>query len=262
MDLNLKGKVAVVTAASKGIGKSIAEGLLNEGVKVLISSSNRENLRQLDAEFSEKGFTGYSLEVCDLNLKSDIERLFAKAILEFDIVDILINNCGGPKAGAPSSMNDSDWQKGYEHTLLSAVRLTSLAVEEMKKNKWGRIINITSLSVKQPIDNLTLSNAFRSALTAYAKTLSLEVGQYNITVNNIMPGYTLTERLDHLAAIKAEERGIDKAEILREMAENVPLKRLGKPEEIANITVFLCSDAAAYINGTSIPADGGLIKTV
>lgn len=260
MDFNLKNKNVLVTAASSGIGKSIAQLFIEEGANVAICSSNSTNIQNAANEiFTNLHIKPYYL-VCDINNKEDIHKTVEYVIQKFGSIDILINNCGGPVTGFFDSLDDSKWQQAFEQVLMSAVRFTRLILPYMKKNKWGRIINITSLSVKQPVDNLILSNTFRSGLTAFAKTISNQLGNFNITINNVAPGYTLTGRLEHLAEIKAKEFQSTKEEVLKKMADDVPLKRLGKPEELASLVVYLASDLAGYINGQTVTVDGGFVK--
>ncbi len=261
MDLQLKDKVVLITASSKGIGKATAELFLNEGARVVISSSNSENLKiaadELKSITSNEPLTG----ICDLNKPEDLTNIVKLAKEKFGRIDILVNNCGGPVPGMFDDLNDDNWMHAVDQVLMSAVRLTREVLPDMNSNKWGRIINITSLSAKQPVDNLMLSNSLRSAVTAFAKTLSNEVGKNNITVNNVAPGYTLTSRLHELAKARAENQGTSKEEIFKEMASVVPLKRLADPHEVASAIIYLASEQAGYITGQTIAVDGGVIKS-
>ncbi len=262
MDFNLKHKRVLVTAGSKGIGRATAQLFLEEGAKVAICSSNFENLQIAKKYLYEKTGREVLTVACDLNKKEDIISAFYEVKKAFNEIDILVNNCGGPPPGFFEDFDEKEWEQGYQQVLLSAVHFTKLVLPEMKKNKWGRIINITSISVKQPIENLLLSNVFRSGLTAMSKTLANQYGKFGITFNNVAPGHTLTSRLEELASVKAEASGKTKEEILEEMSQNVPAKRLGKPEEIAAAVVFLASEQAAYINGITILVDGGEFKGI
>ncbi len=259
MDLGLKGKRVLVTAASKGIGRATAELFIKEGAKVAICSRSSENLdRTINDIVAIYGTEPLSV-VCDLNNEDDLKNLITVVNDTFGGVDILVNNCGGPKPGFFNELTDEDFADGYRQVLMSAVKLTRMVLPVMRNNKWGRIINITSVSVKEPIENLLLSNVFRTGLVAFAKTLSLQIGKDNITINNVAPGYTLTSRLYELAVEKAKRANKSHEEILSEMSAGIPLKRLGKPEEIAAMAVFLASEQAAYITGTTIQVDGGRI---
>lgn len=260
MELQIKGKTALVTASSLGIGRAAAEALLKEGCRVAICSSNKENLVTAAKEIKAILDVEPLWVVCNLNKPAEIENLFNVVKSQYGAVDILVNNCGGPPPGFFENMDDESWNTGYEQVLMSAVRLTRLVLPDMKENKWGRIINITSISVKQPVDNLILSNAFRNAVTAFAKTISNQVGKYNITVNNVAPGYTLTARLYELAVSRAKAMGESHEHVLASMAADVPLKRLARPDEVAAAILFLASEQAAYITGLTIPVDGGVTK--
>ena len=257
MDLGLKTKKALVTASSKGIGRAAAEALVAEGCDVGICSRSKDDLLETAGEIKNKYHFDVFWSVCDLNKQKDLENTFNHFIQEFGQIDILVNNCGGPAPGNLPNLDDEKWQAAFEQVLLSAVRLSRFAVADMMKREWGRIVNITSISVKQPIDNLMLSNSLRTGLIGFAKSLSNEVGKYNITVNNIAPGYTLTNRLYELAVTRAKQSGKSHEEILIEMAKEIPVNRLGGPEEIAAAVVFLASAKAGYITGTTLQVDGG-----
>ncbi len=260
MDLQIKDKTVLITASSLGIGRATAELFLKEGCRVVICSSNKENLLTASKEIK----AAINLEpfwvVCDLNKPADIENLYNVVKSHYGPVDILVNNCGGPTPGFFETLEDEQWNKGYEQVLMSAVRLTRLVLPDMKERKWGRVINITSISVKQPVDNLILSNVFRSGVTAFAKTLSNQVGRYNITVNNVAPGYTLTARLYELAVSRAKAKGESHEQVLASMTTDVPMKRLARPDEVASAILFLASEQAAYITGLTIPVDGGITR--
>lgn len=261
MDLQLKGKTAIVTASSLGIGRSAAELLLKEGCSVAICARNKEHLIKTAAEIKESLNIEPLWVLCDLNKPHDLENLHNVVKSHYGPVDILVNNCGGPPSGFFENMDDESWNLGFEQVLMSAVRMTRLVLPDMKERKWGRIINITSISVKQPVDNLILSNAFRNAVTAFAKTLSNQVGKYNITINNVAPGYTLTSRLYELAVVRAKAMGESHEHVLASMANEVPLKRLARPDEVAAMILFLASEQASYCTGLTIPVDGGITRS-
>jgi 3-oxoacyl-[acyl-carrier protein] reductase len=262
MDTGLKGRTVLITASSKGIGKAVAELFAAEGCSLAISSRSKENLLAASKEIKGK----YNIEplwsVCDLNKSKDIESTFRAVIDQFGSIDILVNNCGGPSPGLFQQLEEEDWNDAYEQVLLSTVRFSKLVLPEMMRKNWGRIINLTSISVKQPVDNLILSNSLRAGVTGFAKSLSNEVGRFNITVNNVAPGMTLTRRLYELAVVEAKEKGKSHEEILVDMAKRIPMNRLGRPEEIASVVVFLASRQAGYVNGVTIQVDGGYIKSV
>ncbi len=261
MDLQLTGKTALVTAASLGIGRATAELLIKEGCKVAICSRNKQNLIKTAEEIKALYNIEPLWEVCDINRTSDIENVVKVVNDNFGDIDILVNNCGGPVPGFFESLLDENWEYAFEQVLMSSVRFARLVLPGMQKKNWGRIINITSLSVKQPVDNLILSNSFRSAVTAFAKTLSNHVGKYNITINNVAPGYTLTARLYELAVSKSKLSGESHEHVLASMANDVPMKRLARPDEVASLIVYLASEQAGYITGTTIGVDGGIIKS-
>lgn len=261
MDLKLEGKNVFISASSAGIGKSIAELYLEENCNVVISSSNKDKLEKTASDLKKIKRGSLFYAKCDINKEEDINKAFQAAEERFGDINILVNNCGGPAPGFLSDLNDEMWEEGFEQVLMSTVRFTRLALPNMKKNKWGRIINITSISVKQPIDNLLLSNAFRSGVTAFSKTLSNQVGEFGITINNVAPGLTLTGRLKELATLKAKEANITVDQMLEEMALIIPLKRIGSPSEIASAVVYLSSEIGGYINGQTIVVDGGFNKS-
>jgi 3-oxoacyl-[acyl-carrier protein] reductase len=253
--------IALVTAASQGIGKAAATELINEGCKVAICSSNKENLMKAAEQIKQETGTEPFWVVCDINNSSDIEAAVENAVKEFGSIDILVNNCGGPAPGYFENMDDEKWKDGFQQVLMSAVRFTRLVLPLMKKKNWGRIINVTSLSVKQPVDNLILSNSFRSAVTAFAKTISQQYGEFGITVNNVAPGFILTSRLYELSQKRSEKEGIPQEEILMKMGNSNPVKRIGKPEDIGAAIAFLSSERAGYITGVTLQVDGGQIKS-
>lgn len=261
MEFNISGRTVLVTASSQGIGRATAELFIKEGCKVAICSARQENLITAVKEIRKNLGVEPLWIVCDLNKTADIENTVREVVRNYGDIEILVNNCGGPKPGMFDEFLDTAWYDAVDQVLMSAVRMIRLVLPGMKAKNWGRIINITSLSVKQPVQNLILSNSFRSALTAASKTLSNEVGKYNITVNNVAPGYTLTRRLYELAVSRAKESGESHEHVLASMASDVPLKRLARPDEIASLVVYLASEQAGYITGQTIAIDGGVIKS-
>jgi 3-oxoacyl-[acyl-carrier protein] reductase len=262
MDTGLKDKTVLITASSMGIGKAVAEMFAEEGCRIAISSRSKENLLSTAQELKEKFSIEPFWSVCDLNKQKDIENTFNAVSSQFGNIDILVNNCGGPVPGLFQQLDEEDWNNAYEQVLLSAVRFSKLVLPGMMANNWGRIINLTSISVKQPVDNLILSNSLRAAVSGLTKTLSNEIAKFNITVNNVAPGMTLTRRLYELAVVEAKEKGKSHEEILVEMAKRIPLNRLAKPEEIASVVIFLASKQASYVTGVTIQVDGGYIKSI
>lgn len=261
MDLHLQGKTVLVTASSSGIGKATAELFIKEGCNVAICSHNKENLLKAAREIKINYSVEPLWEVCDINEPQDIEETIRVVQKNLGDIDILVNNCGGPIPGFFEDLYDESWEDAFGQVLMSAVRFTRHVLPGMKAKNWGRIINITSLSVKQPVDNLILSNSLRSAVTGFAKTISNQVGKYNITVNNVAPGYTLTPRIHELAEIRAKIANTTPGKILESMSNDVPMKRLAQPEEVASMIVYLASEQAGFITGQTIAVDGGVIKS-
>lgn len=262
MDLNIKGKTVLVTASSAGIGRATAEMFIKEGCKVAICSRNRENLIKTAAEIKNIYNIEPLWDVCDINKLADIENMVRTVRKHFGDIDILVNNCGGPVPGYFEDLADENWDDAFQQVLMSAVRFTRFALPGMKSKNWGRIINITSISVKQPIDNLILSNSLRSAVIGMAKTISSQVGKYNITINNVGPGRTLTSRLYELAVARSKQTGESHEHVLASMAGELPVRRLARPDEIAAMVVFLASEYAGFITGSTITVDGGAIQSM
>jgi 3-oxoacyl-[acyl-carrier protein] reductase len=253
MELGLKNKVAFVAASSQGLGKSVALELAMEGAKLIICGRNKENLEQTKREI-EKLINGEVLAIAgDLSVAAEREQIIKKALQVYNNINILITNTGGPPAGKFEEFKQEDWDKAYNSLLLSAVGLINGFLPGMKQQRWGRIISITSMAVKQPINNLILSNSVRASVVGLIKTLSNELAMYNITVNNVMPGYTETERLKEL---------IEKTPSFDSAKSEIPLGRFGTPEEFAAAVTFLASERASYITGVSLAVDGGWIKNL
>lgn len=257
MNLELEDKTAIVAAASHGIGKACAMRLAQEGANVVICARGQEALMKTADEISAA--TGRQVEwvQTDLTKPEEIDLLVDATTVAFGDIDILVTNCGGPNRGELMMLEDSDWREAYELILMSAVRLIRTAVPHMRNSKDGRIINLTSIAVKQPIEGLILSNAFRAGVVGMAKTLARELASFGITVNNVAPGYTLTNRIYDLAMEQAKEQGISHEEVMADYHRLIPLERMARPEEIADLVVFLASERAGYITGTTIPVDGG-----
>ncbi len=262
MELGLQGKNALVTASSKGIGRACAEALAAEGCNVMICSRSSSDLIQVAQDLIQNYGTNIQWFQCDLKNLDDIEALVKETLRVFGSIDIVVNNCGGPPSKYIFNVKEDDWNNAYQEIVLSVVRITNLVIDSMKKNNFGRIINITSVTVKQPIQRLVLSNSLRNAVIGYAKTLSTEVAPFNITVNNVAPGYTLTKRIYDLAVEQAKLTGKSHEEILKSYTQDIPMGRLGKPEEIGSLVAFLASEKAGYITGQTIFIDGGYVKSI
>jgi len=261
MDLGLRGKVAIVAAASKGLGRACAEELAAEGVKVVLCARGEEALEAARLAIVDGGGDAIAIRA-DVSRAEDIERVVAMAMEQYGQVDILVTNGGGPPPGPFDEHGEDAWKEGVDSTLLSVVRFVKGVLPGMKERGWGRIINITSIAVKQPVDGLILSNSIRAAVTGFARTLANEVGRNGITVNNVMPGFTWTDRVDELAEKQSAASGKDRDEIVAGWEASIPIGRLGEPRELGALVAFLASDRAAYITAQSIPVDGGWIRSL
>lgn len=251
MDLGLKNKTAFVAASSQGLGKAVALELAKEGAKIIINGRKKEFLEKTKKQIEDQCKADMMAIVGDLSDPEQRNNVIQTALKAFDTIDILITNTGGPPSGKFESFSQSDWDNAYQNLLGSVVGLINGFLPGMKTQKSGRIISITSMAVKQPVNNLILSNSVRASVVGLVKTLSNEVAQYNITVNNVMPGYTETERLNQLIANNPS---------FSNAKSEVPMGRFGKPEEFAAAVAFLASERASYITGQSIAVDGGWIK--
>ncbi|RMG60772.1 MAG: SDR family oxidoreductase [Deltaproteobacteria bacterium] len=262
MDLGLSGKVALVCASSKGIGKAVAKVLAEEGASVVMCARDGEALSKAREEVAESGRGEVVAVPCDLTRSVDVDALFREVDRRFGTLHILVNNAGGPPAGTFLDTNVEMWKEAFELNFLSAFRCTEKALPYMMKEGFGRIINITSFAVKQPIENLILSNGVRAGLVGMMKTLSREVGEKGITVNTICPGYILTKRLESVLEKRAAASGLSREEAFEMALSEVPAGRFGKPEEIGYVVAFLASEKAAYVNGVTLQVDGGLIRSL
>ena len=262
MDLGLKNKVALVAAGSRGLGRAVAEELAAEGASLVLCARDSRTLDETAAAIADSSNARVLAVPADVTVIDDIKRVVEAGTDRFGHIDILVTNAGGPPAGRFEQLTREQWEKAIRLTLLSAVELTRQVLPGMKERRWGRILNITSIAVKQPVENLLLSNSLRAGLTGFARTLANEVAADGITVNNIMPGYTRTERLDELAQMMAEKQGISADEFRGKWEKEIPMGRLGEPREFAALATFLVSERASYITGTSIQVDGGWIKSL
>jgi 3-oxoacyl-[acyl-carrier protein] reductase len=262
MDTGLKDRAALVGGASRGIGRAIALGLAREGATVALCARNQDTLDKARDEIrNETGATVLSL-ICDMSRPEDIKAAVAAAADAFGRLDIIVNNAGGPPTGAFDALDDTYWQHAIDQNLLSAVRTTREALPHLRRSGSGRVINITSVAVKQPIDGLMLSNATRLGVIGWAKTLSRELAPNGITVNNICPGNIATERLISLIEERAkrQKQSLEEAVSLEEG--RIPMGFLGEPDDVAALAVFFASDKARYITGTTVQVDGGSTTAV
>jgi 3-oxoacyl-[acyl-carrier protein] reductase len=262
MDLGLKDRVAIVAASSQGLGKAVALGLAREGAKLAICARTESKLNQTAEEIRRETGVEVLARPVDATQYEQVRRFVAETYDRFGRVDVCVTNCGGPPAKPFSDTTVEDWQSAVNLNLMSTLYFVREVLPLMQRRKWGRVVTITSASVKQPIDNLVLSNSVRSAVSGLMKSLSNEYAKDNILVNNVCPGYTLTSRLDELSSRLAKAEGVDPKQIQDRWASQVPLGRLGQPEELANMVVFLASERASYITGVSIAIDGGYVKGI
>lgn len=262
MDLGLKGKVAFIAGGSQGLGKAVTMEMCREGAKAAICALDDPELPLAVEEI--RAATGAEVIgiPADVTVAEQTRNFIRKGIEHFGTVDILVNNAGGPPSKTFLEIDDDLWNFGVKLNLMSTIIMTREVVPIMMEKRSGRIINMTSISVKQPIDGLILSNTVRSGVVGMAKTLSNELATYNITVNNVCPGYTMTERVRSLSVATAEKEGTTPEEVVKRWESSIPMKRLGTPEEFAALVTFLASDRAGYITGASIQIDGGWYKGV
>ena len=251
MDMGLRDRVALVCASSRGIGRAAAEALAAEGAKLALCARDEATLEATAAAIRATG-TEVLIVAADLGKREDVDRVMRETLARYGRLDILINNTGGPPPGRFEAHDDAALQAAFETLLLSVVRLTRLAIPEMRARHWGRIITVTSTSVKQPIANLVLSNSLRAAVTGLAKTLSLELAADGITVNTVAPGRILTDRLLSLYGDEETTR--------RTASQGVPMGRVGEPADMGNAILYLCSEQAGYVTGVTLQVDGGLIQ--
>lgn len=258
MDLQLTRKVALVAAASKGLGRAVATELAREGAGVALFSRERERIQQAaEAIRAETGGQLLPL-VADARAPEDIQRVVAETVAHFGGLDILVTNAGGPPPGTFEDFGEQDFLDAIELNLMSTVRMCLAVVPHLKARGGGSIVTITSVAVKQPLQNLILSNTARTGVVGLVKSLANELGPYNIRVNNVGPGPTRTDRILQTARFRAEQSGRPLEEVLQENSRGIPLGRLGEPDEFARVVVFLASPAASYVTGSTLLVDGGL----
>jgi len=262
MDLGLKGKVAFVAGASQGLGKAVALEMSREGARVAICALDDPELPKAVEEI-RLATAGEVIGIpVDLSKAEQARDFIHKGMAHFGTVDILVNNAGGPPDRTFLEVDDDQWNLGIRLNLMSTIIMTREVVPVMKEKRWGRIVNMTSISVKQPIDGLILSNTVRSGVIGFAKTLSNELAPYNVTVNNVCPGYTMTERVRKLSIDVAAKRGVTPEEVIKGWTSTIPMGRMGTPEEFAALVTFLASERSGFITGASIQIDGGYYKGI
>jgi len=262
MDLGLKDRVALVAAASRGIGYAAARELAREGARVFLCSRDERRASEAAQKIHEETGANVAGIAADVIDGAQTESFVNLALERAGRVDICVTNAGGPPATTFADTNLDMFRHAFEQNALSAIRFAKLVLPGMQAQGWGRIVNITSVSVKQPIEGLLLSNTVRAGLTGWAKTVSAEVAPDGVTVNNVAPGYTLTERQDELAAVHGKASGKSKQEIIESWATQTPMRRMAQPEEIAAAVAFLASERASYITGVTLQVDGGWVRSL
>jgi 3-oxoacyl-[acyl-carrier protein] reductase len=257
MDLGLKGRRAFVAGASKGLGKACAKSLADEGVRVFVCSRNADEIKQAATEIGAAGFAA-----ADVSRPADVKRVIAEAIANLGGLDILVTNAGGPPTGAFDKAGDGDWDIAYQLTLMSAVRMIREALPALKASGRGRIVNLTGYGVKEPMADLVVSDAVRAGVTVMAKTIATDLAPFGITVNNIAPGPIMTDRLIAIHMARAKSLGITVEEQFKRFSETIPVRRMGRPEEIGDLCAYLCSLQAGYLTGQAIVVDGGVNRSI
>lgn len=260
MDMGLAGRHVFVAASSGGLGLATAIGFAREGADVVINGRDADRLEQARLAVDSAGTGKVLALVGDVSDPAVLDRVTTAALDAFGTIDVLVNNAGGPPPGPFDALDDSHWQTAVDLTLMSAVRLTRAFLPGMKAQRWGRVVNISSFGVKQPVPGLTLSNAIRMAVLGWSKTLSGQVAADGVLVNTICPGWTRTGRVDSLFAARAKAENRSVAEIEAQITANIPMGRLGTPEEFAKMAVFLGSEAASYMTGVAVQVDGGTVQ--
>jgi len=262
MDLGITDRVALVAASSKGLGRAVAAELGREGARLILCARGEAALTKTKETIEKETSAAVLAVPADLSDTRAAVHVVQQGLKEFGQIDILVTNAGGPPAG-PFEAHDMDaWENAVRQNFQSVLTLTHGVLPGMKQRSWGRILNITSIAVKQPVDNLILSNSVRAAVTGFARTLANEVAPFGITVNNLMPGYTRTQRVEELAARMAEQQGKEPADVIAAWESQIPMGRLGKPTEFAAMAAFLVSERASYVTGASVQVDGGWIRSL
>ncbi|MBO8164959.1 MAG: SDR family oxidoreductase [Brevibacillus sp.] len=262
MDLGLAGKVAFVSASSKGLGKAAALEMAREGAHVMISSRSEEELERTKAEIEGLAAGKVAYVVCDITRPEQIKRAVGETVKTFGTVDILVNNGGGPAAGGFDRFSDEDWYRAFDLTLLSYIRFIREVLPHMRRRKWGRIINFASSSVKQPIPELVLSNTLRAGVVGLSKSLADELAGEGILVHTVAPGRIATERVYSLDKHQAERLGVPVEQVKAKEEQSIPLGRYGETAEFGKVVAFLASPACSYMTGTTILVDGGLVRSI
>jgi 3-oxoacyl-[acyl-carrier protein] reductase len=260
MDLGLKDRVAIVAASSQGLGKAVALGLAREGAKLALCARTESTLEETAEEIRRDTGVEVFTRAFDVTVYEDVRRFVADTAARFGRVDICVANAGGPPTKPFAETTVEEWHRAAELNLMSTVYFAKEALPLMQERRWGRFLAITSMTVKQPVEGLILSNSVRAGVSGLMKTLANEYGPYNVLVNSVCPGYTATARLLALGGKLAERQGVTQQEIEDRWAKQAPLGRIGRPEEFADVVVFLASERASYVTGVAIQVDGGIVK--
>jgi 3-oxoacyl-[acyl-carrier protein] reductase len=257
MDLGLKDCRAFVAGASKGLGKACAKSLADEGARVFVCSRSADEIERVAKEIGAAGFAA-----ADVSRPADVKRVVADAIKNLGGLDILVTNAGGPPTGPFDNAGDGDWDIAYQLTLMSAVRMIREALPALKASGRGRIVNLTGYGVKEPMTDLVVSDAVRAGVTVMAKTIASDLAPFGITVNNIAPGPIMTDRLVAIHMARAKSLGITVEEQFKRFSETIPVRRMGRPEEVGDLCAYLCSPQAGYLTGQAIVIDGGVNRSI
>lgn len=260
MDYGIKGRVALVAASSKGLGKACAMGLAREGAKVALCARNDDELQKAAQEIQSATAAEVFAQAADMSRPDDIEALIGAAREHFGGIDILVTNAGGPPPGQFMDFADEDWLAALNLNLLSTIRMIRGVMPQMQAQQWGRIVNITSVTVKQPFEQLLLSNVSRAGVVTLSKTLSNQLAKDNVLINTVCPGIILTDRVRQVTHNMAETQGISEDEALQAYVSPIPMGRAGQPAEFADLVVFLSSERCSYMTGTVTQIDGGFVK--
>jgi len=260
MELGLNGKCAIVCAASKGLGRATALSLAREGAHVAICARSAGALEHAAAAIREATGSVVVPIVADVSQVADVDRLIEEAARHLGAIDILITNTGGPRSAPFTALSDDDWREAIDSLLMSVVRLSRGVIPHMRRRGGGRIVNITSISAKQPVEGLVLSNALRAGITGLARTIANELAAENILVNCVAPGYTATDRVVELAEAAAAREGLTAQAVQQRTVSNIPMQRLATTEELADVVTFLASGRASYVTGTTLQVDGGYVR--
>lgn len=262
MDLGLKGKIAAVAASSQGLGFAAARALAGEGAHLGMCSRERARIEAAGRRIQKDTGAEVLTHACDLADPAQAQGFIDAVVGRYGRLDVLVTNAGGPPPGHFDDIDITSVRRGFDLTLMSAITLMKAAIPHMRKQKWGRVVNIMSITVKQPETNLLLSNTMRTALVGFTKSVSNELARDNVLINNVAPGYTQTERLDDLAQNLAQRNEVSVAEVFAGWEKKIPMGRLGKPEELANMIAFLASERASYVTGVTVQVDGGFVQGI